>query len=468
MVFTGIVFLGIFLPILLILYYASNRRSTRNYILLVFSLLFYSWGEPTWVFVMILTAIVDFTNAKIIKIIDDLELTEIRKVPLIASIVINIGILVIFKYSGFISSQIAGLTGFTLPSWQKEMPIGISFYTFQSLSYIIDVYRGETKIQDNFLYYLMYVSLFPQLVAGPIVRYSDVENEINNRKESREKIHYGVVRFTTGLGKKVLLANNAGEIANALLNHGVRTSTYIPMGNAWLGILFFAFQIYFDFSGYSDMAIGLGKIFGFNYKENFNYPYESKSITDFWRRWHMSLGSFFRDYVYIPLGGNRKNQNLNIFIVWALTGLWHGASWNFILWGIYFGIILILEKKFLLKYLDRFRVINHIYAIILVLFGWVIFYSVDFNYLVSLAGSFLGLNSKFFELNLVGYTALLNNLMIFILFFIASTSFPAKIGKTIKSNVGEISEIFYVLCIFVLSVIVMIGQTYNPFLYFRF
>ncbi len=467
MVFSSVVFLGLFLPSLLILYFLIPNRRWRNYILLIFSLLFYAWGEPVWILTMILTAFVDFTNAKIIRSIEKNGGSKNRKYPLIASIIINIGILIIFKYSGFFSDIIYNLVGFRIPAWQNPMPIGISFYTFQSLSYIIDVYRKDTEVQDNFLYYLMYVSMFPQLVAGPIVRYRDVAFEIENRKENIKDFSDGALRFTAGFGKKILLANNAGAIANKILLEG--STHIIPMGDAWIGTLFYMFQIYFDFSGYSDMAIGLGKIFGFNYKENFNYPYMAKSITDFWRRWHISLSGFFKDYVYIPLGGNRKHQNLNIFIVWALTGLWHGASFNFIFWGLYYGVLLIIEKNILKDFLEKHYFISRIYTMIVVLFGWLIFYSAEPGLLSNLTSSFFNISSGVFKLSLIAKTLLIKNIFLLIVLAIGSTIIPKKIAENLKnSKGGAIYMALFIIFMFLISFSVMIGQTYNPFLYFRF
>lgn len=464
MVFSGIIFLGLFLPIVLILYFALPHRKWRNYILLLASLFFYAWGEPLWVLAMVFTSFVDFMNGIWI---GKLEHSRYKKFPLLLSIVLDLGILAIFKYSGFFATELFKLTGWQIPAWNQPMPIGISFYTFQSLSYTIDVYRGKTKIQKHFPYYLMYVSMFPQLVAGPIVRYADITLQIEERRESFEGFYHGVLRFTAGLGKKIILANNAGKMAGLLLSPALTGE--IPVINAWLGALFYTFQIYFDFSGYSDMAIGLGKIFGFDYKENFNYPYVSGSITEFWRRWHISLSSFFRDYVYIPLGGNKTHLYRNIFIVWALTGLWHGASWNFILWGLYYGILLVLEKKWLSKVWQKHRISGHIVTIIAFVYGWVIFYAVDFELLVSITKSLLGIgNPLIFDLQ--GKTVFLGNLWILPIYILACTPLPKRIAFSLFKGEKnrDIAGAVFVIVIFTISTVLLIGQSYNPFLYFRF
>lgn len=465
MVFSGIVFLGLFLPAVLILYFAAPQRKWRNYVLLVSSLLFYAWGEPLWVLAMIFTSAVDYFNGKWI---GKLENSKYRSLPLLLSLVLDLGILMIFKYSGFFAEEIFKWTGILLPAWNRPMPIGISFYTFQSLSYTLDVYRRQTKVQKSFAYYLMYVSMFPQLVAGPIVRYADIAAQIEERRETWDGFHQGALRFCIGLGKKVILANNAGKAAAALLTPALVSGGELPLFNAWLGAIFYTFQIYYDFAGYSDMAIGLGKMFGFEYKENFNYPYIARSITDFWRRWHISLSSFFRDYVYIPLGGNRRQLYRNILIVWALTGLWHGASWNFILWGLYYGVLLSLEKMFFGKYLEKNKFIAHLLTILLFVYGWVIFYCTDLDFLATVSRSLLGLGGgKLIDLS--GTTWLLSNLWIFPVYLIGATPYPKKLAERVFSEEkADIAGAIFVLAVFTISVILLVGQTYNPFLYFRF
>ena len=465
MVFSGIVFLGLFLPIVLILYFGLPFRRWRNYVLLAASLLFYAWGEPLWVLAMIFTSAVDFLSGLWLS---RLEGSKYRRLPVILSIVLDLGILMIFKYSGFLAREIFNWTGVLLPAWNRPMPIGISFYTFQSLSYTLDVYRGQTKVQKNFFYYLMYVSMFPQLVAGPIVRYADIAAQIEDRQESGEGFSQGVQRFCVGLGKKVILANNAGKAAAALLTPAMISGTEIPTLNAWLGAIFYTFQIYYDFAGYSDMAIGLGKIFGFDYKENFRYPYIARSVTDFWRRWHISLSSFFRDYVYIPLGGNRRALYRNLFIVWLLTGLWHGASWNFILWGLYYGVLLILEKKLWGKYLEKSKWLGHLLTILLFVYGWVIFYCTDLEFLLTVSRSLIGLGGKW--LDLTGKTWFLSNVWILPVYLIGATPYPKQLAERLfkTGRAKDLAGSVFVLVVFTVSVLLLIGQTYNPFLYFRF
>ena len=374
MVFSSLIFLFVFLPLNLLLYFLIKSNTYKNIVLIVFSLAFYAWGEPIWIILLIFSAAIDFFHGKIV---EKYKGEWQSKAALISSIVVNIGLLIFFKYSGFMVSNIKGLLGVNIYLKEFQLPIGISFYTFQTISYVIDVYRGEVKAQRSFYKFLLFVSLFHQLVAGPIVRYKEIEHEINEKSISIENFSQGILRFSMGLGKKVILANTAGEIATIYLDGDIGN---IPILGAWFGILLFSFQIYFDFSGYSDMAIGLGKMFGFTYNENFNYPYISKTATEFWRRWHISLGSFFRDYVYIPLGGNRNKFIRNIIIVWFLTGLWHGASWNFVIWGIYYGLLIILEKKLLIKILDRIpKFFSHVYLCVVVLIGWVFFYYTDLS-----------------------------------------------------------------------------------------
>ena len=370
MVFSSITFLFYFLPLVLFCYYLVPYK-LKNFILLIFSLIFYAYGEPIYIFIMLFSCVVDYINALII---DKYRNTYKAKLALIFSIIINLSLLAFFKYSDFFISIVNSLTNYNTPLLNITLPIGISFYTFQTMSYTIDVYRDEAPIQKNIFSLSTFVTLFPQLVAGPIVRYSDISYDLNHRVHSFDKFYDGVYRFIIGLCKKVILANNLGVIW-----YSIKATPYdtLSLATSWLGIICFTLQIYFDFSGYSDMAIGLGKIFGFDFLENFNFPYISKSITEFWRRWHISLGVWFRDYVYIPLGGNRCSKGrwfLNIFIVWFLTGLWHGASFNFILWGLYFGIILIFEKLFLLQFLKKLpNWIKHFYTMFLVIIGFVLF-----------------------------------------------------------------------------------------------
>ena len=371
MVFSSIVFLYIFLPIMLIIYFIVPNKF-KNAVMIAASLIFFAWGEIRYIFIMLLLAVMDYICGK--KINQYWKNKKKKRLFLFIDVSVNLLILFFFKYADFIIGNINNITHLDIPLLHIPLPIGVSFNTFQSLSYIIDVYRGTVKYEKSFYNYLAYTTLFPQIIAGPIVRYENVDEELENKKISIDNFTVGIKRFIIGLGKKVLIANNIGALWNL-----IETGTYgnLTFVLAWFGIIAFALQIYFDFSGYSDMAIGLAKIFGMDFNENFNLPYISKSITEFWRRWHITLSSWFRDYIYIPLGGNRKGlvkQIRNILIVWFLTGAWHGASWNFILWGLYFGVILILEKIFILKMLDKAgKIFSHIYAIVLILIGWVIF-----------------------------------------------------------------------------------------------
>ena len=339
MVFASLTFLYFFLPLNLILYYASNNANYRNLILTLFSFVFYAWGEPVWVFLLIFSATIDYLNGLFI---DKYKGTVWAKLGVVSTLIFNLGILFFFKYSSFIYDNVNALlnTHFQFPRY--SLPIGISFYTFQTISYVIDVYRGEVKAQRSWLKFMMFVSLYHQLVAGPIVRYSHIMHEIDKRKFRIRDISGGITRFCVGLFKKVAIANIAAELVVKYLDQPDLSS--LSTGEMWFGVILFSIQIYFDFSGCSDMAIGLGRMFGFHYHENFNYPYIAKSATDFWRRWHISLGTFFKDYVYIPMGGNRKNGYFNLFVVWGLTGLWHGANWNFIFWGLFFGILIMIER----------------------------------------------------------------------------------------------------------------------------
>ena len=441
MVFSSIVFIFYFLPLVLLFYYLSPNK-LRNFTLLVFSLIFYAWGEPIYILIMLFSSISDYIHALII---DKYRGTFKSKLALISSIVINLGLLGFFKYSNL------GI----------PLPIGISFYTFQTMSYSIDVYRNNVPVQRNLISLATYVTLFPQLVAGPIVRYLDVANDLKYRTHNFDKFYDGVYRFIIGLSKKVILANNLGII---WFNIKSTPSSQLSMLTAWLGIVCFTLQIYFDFSGYSDMAIGLGKMFGFTFLENFNFPYISKSITEFWRRWHISLGIWFRDYVYIPLGGNRCSKFrwiINIFIVWFLTGLWHGASYNFILWGLYFGFILMLEKLFLLKILNNIPTIfNHIYALLLIIVGFVIFELTDISSIINYLSAMF-INNKFIDKSFYYY--FIPNIALLIFSILASTP--------IFKHILDKYEIIRFICLIfgmIISVAFLVDSSFNPFLYFRF
>ncbi|HHV98804.1 MAG TPA: MBOAT family protein [Clostridiaceae bacterium] len=472
MVFSSLFFLCVFLPVTLILYFAVNNRNVRNWILIAASVFFYAWGEPVWVTVLLFSTFLDYYCA--------LQAEKNRgdwrgKAAVAFAVTANLFILGFFKYSGFIADNINALLGTSIRVPGLNLPIGISFYTFQLISYVVDVYRGESEAQKSPFKLLLYISLFPQLVAGPIVRYQDIAWEIENRTATVKGFNNGVNRFIIGLGKKVIIANTAGEIAGNFLNTDY---SRLPVLGAWFGIAMFALQIYFDFSGYSDMAIGLGKMFGFTYKENFNYPYISKSATEFWRRWHISLGTFFRDYVYIPLGGNRKHQTRNLFFVWFLTGLWHGASWNFIIWGLFYFVLIFLEKKVLLDLFNKLPVVfSRIYLLLAVLVGWVFFYHTDLGQAFRFLGIMFGINAASWS-NGELYIHFTNNATFFAIAVIASTPLAKKLyesmNKRLKENLtgmcildGVLKSAVNIL-ILVVSIIFLVGQSYNPFLYFRF
>lgn len=441
MVFSSIVFIFYFLPLVLLFYYLFPNKF-KNLTLFIFSLLFYSWGEPIYIFLMLFSCLSDYIHSIII---DKYRSTISSKIALISSISINIGILIFFKYLPF-----------NLP-----LPIGISFYTFQTMSYSIDVYRGNVPVQKNFLTLATYVTLFPQLVAGPIVRYIDIEKELDFRVHNLDIFYQGVYRFIVGLSKKVLLANNLGIIWN---NIKISPIHDLSLFTSWLGIICFTLQIYFDFSGYSDMAIGLGKMFGFAFPENFNFPYISKSITEFWRRWHISLGSWFRDYVYIPLGGNRCSKHrwfFNIFVVWFLTGIWHGASFNFILWGLYFGIILVLEKLFILNLLNKLpNLLKHFYTLFIIILGFVLF---EFNSLSSISSY---LKSMLFNSNLIDSSFIyyfVPNIALLLISIISCT----PIIKYLLEKYNLFRFVFLILGL-ISSTSFLVDSSFNPFLYFRF
>jgi alginate O-acetyltransferase complex protein AlgI len=442
----------------------------KNYALLIMSLIFYAWGEPFWILLMIFTG---FQNYFCGLMIGKSDTKSRKKLWLVISIAINLGLLGLFKYTGFIIDNINLIPGVHLPGWKIGLPIGISFYTFQAMSYTIDVYRGETPVQRSYAYFLLYVTLFPQLIAGPIVRYVDVANEITNRRVTPAGFSKGITRFLTGMAKKLLLANYCGEAVDRLLGRGGDTSVL----GGWLGLVLFAFQIYFDFSGYSDMAIGLGKMIGFKFKENFNYPYICSSITDFWRRWHISLSTFFRDYLYIPLGGNRKRPVFNLLIVWFLTGLWHGASWNFILWGLYFAVFLILEKYVFASVIKKLPgILKHTYSLFIVLMGWALFYFENLSEFGSFLKRIYGLGGN--SLTSVYSLSILSNYSLLILVCILAST---PIGKLFRGlnihlvrsggklmHIGMSMRLIYNCAVLAICTVVMVTNTYNPFLYFRF
>lgn len=472
MVFSNLFFIYLFLPLNLILYYAVPNKTWKNVVLLLFSLFFYSWGEPVWVFLLMLTAFLDYTWAKCIEYFNLTGQQRRKKIALIASLVFDLGMLGVFKYSGFVVENINLLTGLSLPVPQIALPIGISFYTFQTISYVLDVYRGQVAAQKRYYKYLMYLSSYHQLVAGPIVRYSDVAAEIENRMVSAQDFSEGITRFCLGLTKKVVVANVAGSLAGNYLDADLAS---LSVAGAWFGVLLYTLQIYYDFSAYSDMAIGLGRMFGFHYHQNFNYPYIAKSVTEFWRRWHISLSSFFRDYVYIPLGGKYRHQIFNICVVWFLTGLWHGASWNFILWGVFYGALLIVEKLGLLKVLEKIpSVFSHLYLLFLTLIGWTIFYTTDLGKLGGYFGVMFGLSGNALSDPQLSIT-FMNNLFWLIaavLFCMPITQLvkrwaQAQRSEGVRAGISIVNAIMNVMLLFVCTAM-LVGDSYNPFLYFRF
>ncbi|MCU4959606.1 MBOAT family protein [Bacillus cereus] len=468
MVFSSLIFLFMFLPLTLIIYYVSPKV-LGNLILCIVSLIFYAWGEPVYIVIIIFSTIFDYVNGVLIDKYRDRK--GITKAIFINSIIINLGILGFFKYYGFVVDNINTIFNFNIEVDTLPLPVGISFYTFQTMSYVIDVYLGKVQAQKNIISFGTYVTMFPQLVAGPIVKYSDIDMQLQERKVTFDRFGEGMELFIKGLALKVLLANNIGLLWTSVKTTSISELTILT---AWMGIIAFAFQIYFDFRGYSAMAQGLGKMFGFDFPENFNYPYISKSVTEFWRRWHISLGSWFREYVYIPLGGNRTGlikQLRNLLIVWFLTGLWHGANWNFIVWGLYFGLFVTLEKLFLLKWLkNRMSFIGHVYTLIIVLIGWVFFEFENLAVAIDFIGTMFGFNQSVFLDNKTLYY-LTTNCMLFIVLAICSTPFPKRAFVYIREKSklpGAIGIPVFYLVLVVLSTAYLVNATYNPFLYFRF
>ena len=454
MIFSSMVFLVIFLPAVLLLYYMPfiKSRTYRNFLLMVASLGFYAWGEPLYIWIMVISIVVNTGLGYLI------EKTRLKKVAVLFAIILNIGNLFVFKYSGFFVQNINNLLGTELNIPKIILPIGISFYTFQALSYVIDVYRDPDHKSGSLLDVGLYISLFPQLIAGPIVRYKTIADEISNRKESISEFSSGVDRFIVGLGKKVIIANQIAPVADAAF-----AVNNPEMGVAWLGALAYTIQIYFDFSGYSDMAIGLGKMFGFHFEENFNYPYIADSITDFWRRWHISLSTWFRDYIYIPLGGNRVSEKRHIFnlaVVWLFTGFWHGASWNFIWWGIIYLIVQIFEKKRMICIKNV--VLKHLYTMLIVIFCWILFRAVTLQQaLAYMRSMFIG---EFGIENTIYY--LKNYGSYFAMGIIGSVPVWRKIFDG-KLNLEGIRKIF-IAAIFVIALSYIASSSYDPFIYFNF
>ena len=496
MVFSSLIFLFMYLPIVLLTYYICPRR-WRNLLLFVVNLVFYGWGEPTYVILMVFSTIVDYTCGFFINRYREKK-HGIAVLFLVLSVVINLSMLGFFKYYNFIAgtwNKVIGsvewhmpilktitlpslsfgaafpFIGFTMRTVPFTLPIGISFYTFQTMSYSIDVYRREAPVQKNIITFGTYVSLFPQLIAGPIIRYKDVAYQLDHRRETLDDFTRGVCIFCVGLAKKVLIANQMGAMWDAMLSTGQDNGWL----GSWAGIIAYTFQIYFDFSGYSDMACGLGNMMGFEFLKNFNYPYISKSITEFWRRWHISLGTWFREYVYIPLGGNRKGfprQILNLLIVWFLTGLWHGASYNFILWGLYFGVLLVIEKLVLKKWLEKApNAVQHIYALFFIVLGWVIFYFAEDNGGMAAMGAFLGSMFNFGGI-VIGSDALvivLSYLPMLLIAGGASTPLGVRLYDKVKTTAANpVLQSVYCAGVMALSTALLVAGSYNPFIYFRF
>lgn len=460
MVFSSTVFLFLFLPSLLFLYFLPLKsRTWKNAILLLFSVAFYAWGEPVFVFLMLFSILVNW----LIGLQMDKNLDR-KKLWMITAVIFDILLIGIFKYASFISRNLAALTGNTKLIVEIALPIGISFFTFQLMSYIFDIYYGNAKAQKNPLYVALYISLFPQLIAGPIVRYQQIENEITDRKESFEEFTQGMRRFIYGLGKKVLLANFLAQIADNIFDY----TSNLSVMTAWLGAIAYTLQIYFDFSGYSDMAIGLGRMFGFHFLENFNYPYIANSITDFWRRWHISLSTWFRDYVYIPLGGNRVKKSrwiLNLFAVWLLTGIWHGANWTFMLWGLIYFVVLLAEKQ--IGFVQKLGVFSHVYTMFVVILAWVFFRSADITSGCRYIGQMFGIGSNGFADGVFAENVR-TTYLILILSFIGITPLLKKVFNHLEKKNCTAIEWIWLLAVFSVSVLEIVSASYNPFIYFNF
>lgn len=464
MVFSSLVFLFAYLPITLLAYYLVPRQG-RNIFLFIVNLVFYGWGEPKLVLLMVFNIFFNYIGGWLVdKYRAD---AKKKKLFLILTCVLDIGILAVFKYTGMITETLNMLPFLNIPELQISLPIGISFYTFQTMSYVIDVYRDDAPVSKNFINFGTYVALFPQLIAGPIVRYRDVAEQLVNRRETLEMFTRGVKLFMVGLAKKVIIANTMGTLTTNIF----ATTDENGVVGTWVGMIAYTFQIYFDFSGYSDMACGLGNMLGFEFLKNFNYPYIAKSITDFWRRWHISLSTWFKEYVYIPLGGNRKGvkrQILNLLIVWGLTGLWHGAAYNFVLWGLYYGLLLILEKFVLKKFLDRLpSFVQHIYTLFIVIIGWGLFYFTDVGQL----GEFM-VDLFNFGNGICGnqaFNLIMSNLPMLIIAAVASTPLAAMLYNRFEhTRFMWIPETLYCMGVLAVSTASLVNQSYNPFLYFRF
>ena len=473
MVFSSLLFLFRFLPAVLFLYYIVPPRF-RNLVLFLVSLVFYAWGEPVYVLLMLVSILTSYIGGLGVHHFRKKGKDKAAAVFLVLAVAAGLSFLIVFKYAGFLADTVRDLTGTRPAVPELALPIGISFYTFQTISYIIDVWRGDAKVQKNVISYGAYVTMFPQLIAGPIVTYRTIDDQLRSRKETSQEFALGVNRFIIGLGKKVLLANNAGALWDRIK---IQETSSLAPANAWLGVLAFTFQIYFDFSAYSDMAIGLGHMFGFSFLENFDYPYLSRSLTEFWRRWHISLGTWFRDYVYIPLGGSRKGLPrtlLNLTAVWLLTGIWHGAAWNFLFWGLYYLVLLIIEKLFLGRLIEKLpRFLQHIYCMIFVTFGWFLFSWGDVpsgtSFLLCLFGR---TGTRFWDRQTL--YLLYNNAVLLLLLAIGSTKPPKLLAGSVldalnrHETVQIVMRCVFYAVIFLLSIAYLVDATYNPFLYFRF
>ncbi|MBQ3054693.1 MAG: MBOAT family protein [Oscillospiraceae bacterium] len=461
MLFSSITFLYVFLPCVLLLYFLAPKR-LKNTVLLLVSLVFYAWGEPKYVVLMIASVFQGYVFARLM---EKTERRAVKKLFLILSLAVSLGLLGYFKYAGFFLESFASLTGLSVPVLKIALPIGISFYTFQILSYVVDVYRGDVPAQKNILSLGAYISMFPQLIAGPIVRYSDIAESLEERSHSLALASDGIRRFVLGLAKKILIANTLGELVAAMT-----TARDVSVLYFWLYAIAFSLQIYFDFSGYSDMAIGLGKLFGFRFMENFNYPFISASISEFWRRWHISLGSWFRDYVYIPLGGNRVGKGrllFNLLVVWMLTGLWHGAAWNFVVWGLFFAVFLIAEKYFLGKFLEKHRVVGHVYVLITVVISFVIFNATS----MMEAGFFLAamFGAKGYPLVSGEFLYQLGQYgVVLILACVGATPWVKTLAQRIPKKLANVLEPIVLVLLLLICTAYLVDGSFNPFLYFRF
>ncbi len=467
MVFSSLYFLFLYLPVVLAVYYIVPLR-WRNLVLLVFNLIFYAWGEPVYILIMFASIAIDYTHGLLVTRNKAKGNLRGARMAVASSVIFNLALLFFFKYWDFIAGSLAAIGLNFMPVLGLGLPIGISFYTFQTMSYTIDVYRGDAQAQKSIVTFGTFVTLFPQLIAGPIIRYKDLDDQLRQRDHTVDRFASGVQIFVIGLAKKVLLANNIGMLWDV---YKATPVSQLTVAGAWLGVLAFAFQIYFDFCGYSEMAIGLGRMLGFEFLKNFDYPYISKSITEFWRRWHISLGTWFREYLYIPLGGNRVSKPrlfFNLMVVWAATGIWHGASWNFLLWGLYFGVLLILEKGFLLKLLQKLPgAVQHLYTLFLVLVSWAIFAVEDFTQLGGYLKAMFGMaGGGGMDGNFLYY--LMSYLPILVVAGVASTPAAAIVWKKLPKKAMVVALPILMLAGLLVSTAYLWDATYNPFLYFRF